>query len=52
MSLSLAVLTKKAIEASLKQKWDEAIKLNSEILKVYPNNIDAKIRFLKGKKIV
>jgi len=61
MSLSLAVLTKKAIEASLKQKWDEAIKLNSEILKVYPNNIDAKIRlgrcylqtkdFSKAKKL-
>ena len=44
MTLSLAVLTKKAIEASLKQKWDEAISLNSEILKIYPDNIDAKIR--------
>lgn len=61
MSLSLAVLTKKAIEASLKQKWQEAIELNSSILKVYPNNIDAKIRlgrcyiqikeFSKAKKI-
>ena len=44
MSLSLAVLTKKAIDASLEQKWKEAIELNSEILKVYPNNLDAKIR--------
>ncbi len=61
MSLSLAVLTKKAVEASLKQNWDEAIKLNSEILKIYPNNIDAKIRlgrcylqikdFTKAKKL-
>ena len=61
MSLSLAVLTKKAIEASLKQKWAEAISLNSDILKVYPDNIDAKIRlgrcylqtkeFSKAKKI-
>jgi tetratricopeptide (TPR) repeat protein len=44
MSLSLAVLTKKAIDASLKQKWQEAIDLNSTILKVYPDNIDTKIR--------
>lgn len=61
MSLSLAVLTKKAIEASLKQKWQEATELNSTILKVYPNNLDAKIRlgrcyiqmkeFSKAKKI-
>lgn len=61
MSLSLAVLTKKAIDASLSQKWEEAIKLNSDILKVYPANIDAKIRlgrcflqvkdFNKAKKI-
>ena len=61
MSFSLAVLTKRAIEASLKQKWAEALSLNSEILKVYPDNIDAKIRlgrcylqikdFTKAKKI-
>ncbi len=61
MSLSLAVLTKKAIEASLKQNWDEAIELNSAIIKVHPTNIDAKIRlgrcylqtkeFSKAKKI-
>ncbi len=44
MSFSLAVLTKRAIEASLKQKWAEAINLNCDILKAYPNNIDAKIR--------
>lgn len=61
MSFSLAVLTKRAIEASLKQKWAEAISLNSDILKAYPDNIDAKIRlgrcylqtkeFTKAKKI-
>jgi tetratricopeptide (TPR) repeat protein len=61
MSLSLAVLTNKAIDASLKQKWDEAIELNLEILKIYPKNTDAKIRlgrcyiqkkeFSKAKKI-
>ncbi len=61
MSLSLAVLTKKAIEASLKQNWKQAVVLNSDILKVYPNNIDTKIRlgrcylqikdFNKAKKI-
>jgi tetratricopeptide (TPR) repeat protein len=61
MHLSLAVLSKKAIEASLQLKWKEAINLNSSILKEYPNNIDAKIRlgraylqekdFNKAKKI-
>lgn len=61
MSFSLAVLTKKAIDASLKQKWAEAINLNSDILKAYPDNIDAKIRlgrcylqtkeFAKAKKM-
>jgi len=61
MSLSLAVLTKKAIEASLQQNWKQAINLNTEILKVYPNNVDTKIRlgrcylqtrdFTKAKKI-
>ena len=61
MSLSLAVLTKKAIEASLQQKWNEAIDLNTNIIKIHPNNIDAKIRlgrcylqnkdFTKAKKI-
>ena len=61
MRLSLAVLTKKAIEASLQLNWKQAIELNSEILKDYPNNLDAKIRlgraylqnkdFTKAKKI-
>jgi len=61
MRLSLAVLTKKAIEASLQLDWKQSIELNSEILKDYPNNLDAKIRlgraylqnkdFTKAKKI-
>ncbi|MFZ2664509.1 MAG: tetratricopeptide repeat protein [Patescibacteria group bacterium] len=61
MHLSLAVLSKKAIEASLQLKWKEAIELNSTILKEYPNNTDAKIRlgraylqekdFTKAKKM-
>ncbi len=44
MRLSLAVLTKQAIEAALKQDWKLAIQLNSEILSEHPNNIDAQIR--------
>jgi len=44
MRLSLAVLTKQAIEAALKQNWKLAIKLNLEILEQYPNDIDSKIR--------
>jgi tetratricopeptide (TPR) repeat protein len=61
MRPSLAVLTKQAIEAALKQDWKLATKLNSEILGDRPNNIDAKIRlgrayiqlkeFTKAKKI-
>lgn len=61
MHLSLAVLSKKAIEASLQLKWKEAIELNNTILKEYPNNTDAKIRlgraymqekdFTKAKRI-
>lgn len=61
MHLSLAVLSKKAIEASLQLKWKDAINLNSTILKEYPNNTDAKIRlgraylqekdFTKAKKM-
>lgn len=61
MRLSLAVLTKQAIEAALKQEWKVAIQLNSEILSDHPNNVDAKVRlgrayiqiknFTKAKKI-
>lgn len=61
MRLSLAVLTRQAIEAALKQEWKLATQLNSEILMEHPNNIDAQIRlgrayiqlkdFGKAKKI-
>jgi hypothetical protein len=61
MRLSLAVLTKQAIEAALKQDWKLSIQLNSEILSEHPANIDAKIRlgrsfmqlkdFAKAKKM-
>ena len=61
MRLSLAVLTKQAIEAALKQNWKLSIQLNSEILSEHPNNIDSQIRlgraymqlkdFAKAKKM-
>ena len=61
MRLSLAALTKRAIESSLQLNWKQAIELNTAILKDYPNNIDAKIRlgraylqvkdFTKAKKM-
>jgi len=61
MHLSLAILSKKAIDAALKAEWAEAIDLNSQILEKNPGNLDAKIRlgraliqtrrFDKAKKI-
>jgi tetratricopeptide (TPR) repeat protein len=61
MHLSLAILSKKAIDAALKAEWAEAIDLNSQILDKNPGNLDAKIRlgraliqtrrFDKAKKI-
>ncbi len=61
MQLSLAILSKKAIEAALRQEWEKAIDLNSQILEKYQTNIDTKIRlgraylqtkqFEKAKKI-
>ena len=61
MQLSLAILSKKAIDAALKANWSEAIDLNSQILDQNPNNLEAKIRlgraliqtrkFEKAKKI-
>jgi len=61
MHLSLAILSKKAIDAALKAQWVEAVDLNSQILEKTPNNLDAKIRlgraliqtrrFEKAKKI-
>lgn len=61
MHLSLAILSKKAIDAALKADWAKAIEINSEILEKNPENLDAKIRlgrafiqtrtFDKAKKI-
>lgn len=61
MQLSLAILSKKAIEAALGHNWEKAIELNSQILEKYPNNLETKIRlgramiqlkqFEKAKKI-
>ncbi|HAI62824.1 TPA: hypothetical protein DCL89_01200 [candidate division WWE3 bacterium] len=61
MQLSLAILSKKAIEAALGHNWEKAIELNSQILEKYPNNLETKIRlgramiqlkqFDKAKKI-
>ncbi|AHB40413.1 TPA: tetratricopeptide repeat protein [candidate division WWE3 bacterium] len=61
MQLSLAILSKKAIEAALGYEWIKAIELNSQILEKYPNNLETKIRlgrafiqlkqFEKAKKI-
>jgi len=44
MQLSLAILSKKAIEAALGHEWVKAIELNSQILEKYPNNLETKIR--------
>lgn len=44
MQDSPSVLTKKAIEASLKGKWKEAIDLNLAILEKTPKDLDAKNR--------
>jgi len=44
MHLSLAILSKKAIDAALKANWAEAAELNSQILEKTPDNFDAKIR--------
>ncbi len=44
MQDSPSVLTKKAIEASLKGKWREAIELNQAILEKTPKDLDAKNR--------
>ena len=44
MQISLAVLNKKAIDAALKSDWETAVEINTRILDVYPENIEAKIR--------
>lgn len=61
MQLSLAILSKKAIEAALSHEWEKAIELNTQILEKYPVNLETKIRlgraliqvkqFEKAKKI-
>jgi tetratricopeptide (TPR) repeat protein len=44
MTFSLALLSKKAIDAALKANWQEAVDINTHILEVNPDNIEAKIR--------
>lgn len=44
MHLSLAILSKKAIDAALKARWVEAVEINSKILEKTPDNLEAKIR--------
>lgn len=44
MQDSASALTKKAIDASLKGSWKEAIEYNSSILEKSPKDLDAKIR--------
>ncbi len=61
MQISLAILSKKAIDSALKADWQDAVELNSLILEKNPENIEAKIRlgrayiqtrrFDKAKKI-
>lgn len=61
MQLSLALISKKAIEAALRHEWNKAIELNTQILEKYPTNLETKIRlgraliqtkqFDKAKKI-
>lgn len=61
MQLSLAILSKKAVEYALNNDWKKAIETNLLILDKYPSNTDTKIRlgrayiqtkqFEKAKKI-
>lgn len=44
MHFSLAILSKKAIDAALKANWAEAVDLNTQILNKNPGNLEAKIR--------
>lgn len=41
---SSPALEKQAIDAAIKENWEEAIKLNLEILEKAPNNLKAKVR--------
>ena len=54
MKFNQQALSKKAIDAALKQDWKAATQLNEQILEKNPNDIDAKTRlgraYLKTKK--
>jgi len=41
---SLTVLEKKAVKAALASNWEESIRLNTQILEKYPDNISARNR--------
>jgi len=61
MQNTLTGLARRAIEASLKTDWKQAIEINSQILELEPKDIDAKVRlgraymqlgeFLKAKRL-
>lgn len=44
MQVSLSALNDSAINAALKNNWEEAVELNSKILELDPSNLQAKIR--------
>lgn len=44
MQTNVAALEKKAIKYALKEDWDSAIQVNSEILEKDPQNLNAKVR--------
>lgn len=47
-SSSASQLHKQAIDAALDSKWEEAVKLNQEIIKIDPKNIDALNRIARA----
>lgn len=49
METNLAILEKKAIDAALKNEWEKALELNTQILKKKPNDINTKIRLGKAQ---
>lgn len=49
MENNLLIIEKKAIDAALNNNWEDALKLNSQILNSHPNNIGAKIRLGKAQ---
>lgn len=48
MKSSLNVLDRKAVKAALEQNWDHAVELNTEIIKLNPVDLNAKIRLGKA----